>query len=46
MLSFKEYEQLVVAIQTMTAPIKHDDQILIPRDYVLRLLKTFTIEIE
>lgn len=46
MLSLKEYEQLVVAIQTMTAPIRHDNQILIPRDYVLRLLKTFTVEVE
>ena len=46
MLSFKEFEQITVALQTMTAPVKHGDLILVPRDYVLKLLNTFVVEVE
>jgi len=44
MLTLKEYEQLSVAIEVMEAPVKHDGQVLVPREFVLRLLKIFTAE--
>ncbi len=46
MLSFKEYEQITAALETMEAPIRHNDQVLVPRDYVLKLLRTFQVETE
>ena len=46
MLDTIELKQIIVALEVMQCPTKYNGVTMVPRDYVIKLIKTFTLEVE